>query len=1590
VEDYSAPPPGARPAPETDTEGDIPSRFAQGRNKPRPPTPEEAAVAREQVAQWFDANAPADVQEANRRLKPSDLESANIRVADAAAIVKLLQGKEPTATDDKNNTPEAAAYRYFSRYRDPGLSLNAIASDAAEAAAHARHMADRKEAGFKSAMPGLFNPPTWTLASLRKDYGKGFELSPTDRLLVGLGRNPGASAMGWVEANLSPDTVTELRSLMNRRATNREAGYQFVNVLGSIEVRNQRQTAVREEQAKLENAARKSRGLSPEKWAELSPEVRKELIRDYRSLEKEREKDAARSLARARQLKGQFSYAWPTSAHPQVGSLIRAGNFPAALSTLANTARNGYQRRLAAALLPRLQNTRAQAVPSAELARVQSAMSPETPTLGKRPAAVYVWPMSAAGVRQLRDNGHTEAADLIDRYGGQILFDAAVPMSPELVLHEAVHAAADSVLNNPSHPLTRRLENLRQALLGKMPADTYGLNNVHELLAEGMSNPAFRRDLNYLNTSGEARSAWERFRSIMRDFLRSLIGLPPSGPNDPSSARDLIDSTMNDILALGPSDVEAGSILGASFQTMQGARDALGRVKDNVRVPTAADMQGMREMLQNVSVPGSWKQAFTHLFMPIRYVADAAAKYMPSAPALADAVNQHKAEIVKYEQIVSSAVEKVTDILRKYRNNRDVLDNFNRAVNQGTLIATQFGVDFRKPRSTYEGKPDRFDADALAAYDRVRQAYDSLKPDVQEAVRRVFAMPVALRPELQNALRERIEALAPGNKRLQEKIFKSIYDKIFAADLVDPFAPLRRTGQYWLSYNGTDPETGQPDVFIHAFQTRGEQEEAIRRLMALESGIDKASIKPFMNAAGMRNKPEVPMEYVANVLDAIDGSAELAQMVDPETGEAGGLRQRVIELMFDNLPETSFVNSFRKRKGVRGFIGDMTPFTQGLTYGDTVKNVTEANQRLGRQIADMRFGARFSALRNALQREYKDFTSAEPSKDPALSREFAAIAANPTLAPEQKIVAVEEARRRYLQRRPREVEEAKNLHDTLRSYSFVPFRQRAGWASAAVSGTYMLTLGFNASTALITLSQIPLFIAPFLSGKHGMRRTIAAIGLAHRLLAGSGKMRDRQTINERGEIVTERVAAPLFSFSMDNYTDTDPQSAYMEPMLRLARRNGVFNHSLIQDQLLGEQPTLWQRLAGWSGIMQHHAERYSREVALTASYHLELQSQMGSDLPLDKFISGLRDGTIKPTGEQMEAAALEAVEVSERTNGPILAAAGPLASQNDIGSVAYLFKRHPISMLNLMFQTAKRSNLFNLSPDQRTEDQNIARRQFAGMVGMMALMSGALGLPLMQQVGWLYDLLIADDDEPDFDTVVRMHLGEAGAFGLLDFLTGQRASERISLSSAIYRPGFAAEQLPPQYQFIEAVGGPVVGMINKYINRFPDLLSQGEYWRAAEAAMPSAFANMMRAYRFSQDGVLTMRGDPILGDIGPFDIAAQSLGFMSAAYSQQLAINSQRSRIDNAIGTRRTRLLQQLHIATRNNDWASVDEIYARIAEFNVRNPNFPITRETIRDSLRQHQRTTQQMEAGVNINPRNRERINEMIQLGSPSVWGV
>ena len=1521
---------------------------------------QDKAEAQDAIAAWYETNASPEKAAGRARIAGTDVEPSPMPAVDMERVAALLQ-KAPKQRAKGKITPERAAFVYFSMSPDTDFALRAIAYDQAQnmiADKNQRESAFRRETEFETTDEAEFYKGTGTEAALR--------------------------AARWIRDNLSEQT----RKTVADYTFN---DYRPVDYEAASEARDVRRQRARMRESEVNEIIRETYGdttADADTAADLG--FASEDLRAY---------DLS-SFAGVME--------WPGRAHPRVEALIRAGDLKGALQGLVITAPSADLRQLAGKLMSRIADTRVQVVAPEVMNSIRAEISPETPSLGvETPAGVYVHPRNEAQIAAMRREGHDAAADLIEQYGGQILFNETSPISPELVLHEAVHRVADATLANPSHPLSRQLDKLRVNLLKFMPANEYGLSNVRELLTEGMTNPVFRRNLSSVNTEGKSYPAWQEFKHIMRNFLRSIVGRPPVKPDTDLTT---LDRALDAVLAANPNEMQSGEILGASFAPGR-ASTIVKNALQSARVPTKADLIVTRKMMQNTRIPVSWKGTLLRLAVPLDYVADMAAPNLPVARRVHDLMGQHQQAIREGVQTVVNTTEATAKVLAKYARDQQKIDDFN----DTAYAASRLQVDPRKDESAYKGysyqynvldkdgnivrrvESQRYKTEternkALQAYNaklspqqktnriarakvafsesaetsadhkRLRAKYLAMPKDLQVEFSRMLELQPAVGKGWIEAIRERIEAYVPNNKAVQNKIYNNIYNKILSGRLLDPYLAFARSGAFRLTYRGVDPLTLSVDPvtgavdrsnaevteFKHSFDTESERQAAIDALMSLPAEDQISDINPYEDGTSGYSRQEIPLDFVSNVLSAIDDSGTLASIVDPQSGATKDLREQVINLVLDSVPESSFINSFKKRQGVRGFRGDVTPITETKSAGDVLKNMRESAMRIARKTADLKYGAQFATVRKELNEQNLAFQNNNPLG----------------LSPQE------------LSRQRAEVSQYASV---LTDYTRSPFAMRTKMSRAAGATTYALTLGFNVSTALVTLSQIPLFVYPVLAGKYSDVRAIGAIGAANRILAQSGRDRTFERIGPDGQIETGTEKVRLWEHSTEYNT-----AAYLAPLIEYARKNGVFNRSLMQDELLGEQPSLWEKISAATGILQHQSERYSRESALNAAYILELQDLTGNqNMSVGDFVAGLESGTVSFTPAQAQAAAESAVNVSEKSNGPIYAAAGPLASQGNFTSLVYMFKRHPIAMLNLLSQTASRG-MGSTDP----ADRRIAQRQLARMFGSLSVFAGALGLPLMQQIGWVYDLF-ADDDEPDFESAVRMTLGEAGAFGLVDYMTGMRISERIGMGASIYRPGYASQDAAPLFQVMEGLGGPVLGMGLKYFSgRQLEDLQNGDYQRFVEGVAPTSVANFFKAVRFAAEGAATRRGD-LIDDIGPFHIAAQAFGFMPASYERQLAMNSLGTRINNAINREKSRIMQRIHRARAEGDTGQLRRLMEQVREFNARNPQNRIDEPTVEQSRVASQRVTDQTSNGLYVSPQNRARIQAYLDAyGPPSIF--
>ena len=78
--------------------------------------------------------------------------------------------------------------------------------------------------------------------------------------------------------------------------------------------------------------------------------------------------------------------------------------------------------------------------------------------------------------------------------------------------------------------------------------------------------------------------------------------------------------------------------------------------------------------------------------------------------------------------------------------------------------------------------------------------------------------------------------------------------------------------------------------------------------------------------------------------------------------------QALVDLALDAMPERSFMQNFRRRGDVRGFIGDTTPTGMGGIEFDSYTMLKEKGRDLNRQLVQMQFAAKLEGFREETSR----------------------------------------------------------------------------------------------------------------------------------------------------------------------------------------------------------------------------------------------------------------------------------------------------------------------------------------------------------------------------------------------------------------------------------------------------------------------------------------------------------------------------------------------------------------------------------------------------------------------------------------------
>jgi hypothetical protein len=528
----------------------------------------------------------------------------------------------------------------------------------------------------------------------------------------------------------------------------------------------------------------------------------------------------------------------------------------------------------------------------------------------------------------------------------------------------------------------------------------------------------------------------------------------------------------------------------------------------------------------------------------------------------------------------------------------------------------------------------------------------------------------------------------------------------------------------------------------------------------------------------------------------------------------------------------------------------------------------------------------------------------------------------------------------------------------------------ADWARYASTGSFYFNLAGNASSAVVNTLQTPMIVYPLLGGQYGWVDSGRALLKALKLYSSSGAKREVTDIN--GNKVIEDSWLDIGP-SVANATSMGRSPEYAALMQKL-KDLGFLQSSMAYEALgvndkTGKEVTtasnLGHKTAVISTYMFHHAERMNREVTAIAAYDLEMQR--------------LAKKGIK--GEAAQEQAIEAaVKLVQFAHGAGHTESGPSIGHSDIGKVLTVFKRFGFTMYNMLFTTMFKALPVEGATGQQLEEIKAARRQLVGIYGTAAFFSGAKGLPLY----WIAELaynMANDDDEDDFDTVMRKYLGEFAFKGPVNYITNLGIADRVGWTDLVYRENKGDKaDASALSQITEAIFGAPYAIINNMF-RAQELANDGHIERAIEAALPIALRNVLKGIRYATEGVNTLRGDPVMGEVNGYNAAMQVLGFAPADLLAQYETNAIAKKQGDTITKMEQNLLKKYYVAQREGDYERADELEAKLFELGDKYPELKITGATLTKSVKARDKISEDMYHGVQLNKKLRPLIEESIR---------
>lgn len=494
-------------------------------------------------------------------------------------------------------------------------------------------------------------------------------------------------------------------------------------------------------------------------------------------------------------------------------------------------------------------------------------------------------------------------------------------------------------------------------------------------------------------------------------------------------------------------------------------------------------------------------------------------------------------------------------------------------------------------------------------------------------------------------------------------------------------------------------------------------------------------------------------------------------------------------------------------------------------------------------------------------------------------------------------------------------------------------------AQVATQGAFMWYLAQSPAAALVNMGQTvivaPSKLAAFYD-KGTARGMAVALGQINKAMFD---LANGRTFAEQSRRVTPQEKAAV-------------SEAYRIGLITRTQSHDVAG---IADSGIKYRPTRARIMAAMS-FMFHHTERINREATFLAAYRIA-----------------------RKRGLDHQNAIRKASELTWDSHYDYQNSSRPAVMHSNTGKALLVFRNYSLNMISDLAYTT-----YEIINPRNAQERREARTQMIGLLGSLAFNTGIRGLPLFGMLMVIAGMFSDDGEDPEIELkkTLLQYLPPSMVGIMMDgvpgYAFGVELSGRIGFGDLWFRSDDMDREGDSAYLYwLQQLLGPASSIPYTAVRGISQI-QDGYTWRGMENLVPKAIRDPMKAYRYYSEGVTTKNGDPIVDEVGGWDVLKQAMGFTPARVTEQYKLNSYNMNKQKAITEERSKLLGDFYKAWKAGDEKKVDQITDKMRAYSEKYPEMRIDGAAVRSSLSRREKYRGQALGGMNYNQKLIPRLQE------------